>query len=446
MLCLLPLSYKIFCLCSFTAYRTCKGHPDLLSQHPSHLDGIDLVMDDGRTVLRWDKDKDGHGCHTNGLIQALDNDFGYVGIQGSDVFITRGLQDDKRATVSQMMAALDQCVNAGASIIILSLGCVGCRGALDEAYFQGLADKDIMVFAASGNSGNEPHNELMYPAGFPGSVISVSAVNADESVWYRSAVNSQVEYCAHGSSVISTGFALTDDSYQYDFVRTSGTSTSNPQVAAVAANLWSHYSRCSATQIRSVLAATAKKVKVGPTGQEELKRCSHECGFGIPQLQDAYNLLDSTRTISGVSEDYDCNVGGMVLSSTDHVCDCVDSNGDPSKCIDPSSSYYRRSPLDLAEESPEETSSNPAWRSKLPRCKDKRDAEFRINVSREINANKRSLQNARQRRRDRPRGCKYIRNKESRAQFWCQINQKVRSSCKRSCSLHAGVVYNNCSI
>ena len=389
---------------------TCKSHPDLIGSHD--LDGIDLVMDDGNTVLRWDEDKEGHGCHSTGLIGALDNEFGYVGIGGSDVFITRALQDDRRATVSQMMAALDQCIDAGASIIALSFGCTGCRDAMYEPYFRSLADKGIMLVAASGNIGGGDQNGMFYPASFPGSVISVGAVNSDESVWYKSAVNNQVEFCAHGQNVISTGLSL-------DFVRKSGTSMSTPQVAAVAANLWSHYPRCSATQIRSVLAATAKSIS------GSLERCTQECGFGIPQLQDAYSLLDSTKSIPGVSQDYDCDVGGMILSSTASVCDCIDSNGDPSKCIDPNTS-------------------GPAEPT-LPECKDKKMARFRINVSRERNANKRDLQTARQKRRNRSRGCKYIRQKKSRAQFWCQINQDVRKSCQGSCSKLAGIVYNSCS-
>jgi len=408
-------------------------------------------MDDG-TVLHWDEDKNGHGCHTSGIIGAVDNAFGNFGIGGSDIFITRGLEDDKRATVSQLMTALDQCVNAGASIIILPLGCTGCRDALNEPYFQSLADKGILVFASSGNFDKvKDPSELRYPASFP-SVISVGAVNSDESVWYKSLANSQVEFCAHGSSVVSTGFSIgDDDTYQYNFVRKSGTSMSTPQVAAVAAHLWSHYPRCSATQIRSVLATTAKKVD---TGSGTLHQCTHECGFGIPQLQDAYSLLDGTRSSPGVSLDYDCDVGGIVLSSTASVCDCIESNGDPTKCIDPNAPYGELNPLGFSEEDLNGPSMNAVWPSKaeiptlkqnLPRCKDKRGARFQINVRRERNTNnRRDLLGARRRMQKKPRGCEYIRQTTSRAQFWCQMNKDVRKNCRQSCSSLAGVAYNNC--
>jgi subtilisin family serine protease len=139
------------------------------------------VIDDGQTVLRWDEDKEGHGCHQSGLVGAVDNSFGYIGIGGSDIFITRALDDDKKATVSQTMAALDQCVNAGASIIVLSFGCTKCRDLLDESYFRSLADKGIMIFGASGNIG--PASEPLYPSSFPGSVISVRYVTLSRSYY-----------------------------------------------------------------------------------------------------------------------------------------------------------------------------------------------------------------------------------------------------------------------
>ena len=124
------------------------------------------------------------------------------------------------------------------------------------------------------------------------------------------------------------------------------------------------------------------------------------------------------------------------------ICHCtsrstkgIDSNGDPSKCIDPRASFEGRSP----EKNPENPSINeakvptePPTEPSLPKCKDKKEARFRINVSRERNGSRRSLQDTRQRRRNKPRGCKYIRKKRSRAQFWCHINHKVRRSCQRS--------------
>lgn len=150
---------------------------------------------------------------------------GYFGVGGSDVFITRALKDDKNGSIGIMIAAINQCVNAGASIIVLSLGCTGCEGAMPASFFKQLAERGIMVFAAAGNNGDDPNAGMMLPAGFANSVISVGAVNIDSSRFFKSAANDQVEFCAHGSSVVSTGFSLIDEeTYDYDYVRKSGTS------------------------------------------------------------------------------------------------------------------------------------------------------------------------------------------------------------------------------
>jgi subtilisin family serine protease len=56
-----------------------------------------------------------------------------------------------------------------------------------------------------------------------------------------------------------------------------------PHIAGAAALLWSHFPSCSATQIRYVLARTAKDK--GSTG------CDDYYGYGIVQTKAAYNFL-----------------------------------------------------------------------------------------------------------------------------------------------------------
>ena len=105
---------------------TCKGHPDLYRGFPSQFDGQDLHMF-GSQSFEWDADKHSHGCHMHGILQATHNNIGIQGAGGSNVFITRALNERKEGSISQMMAAIDQCVDAGAHIILLSLGCFNCE-------------------------------------------------------------------------------------------------------------------------------------------------------------------------------------------------------------------------------------------------------------------------------------------------------------------------------
>ena len=98
------------------------GHPDL--PQPPQVQGTNMVLNNGR-VLKWDEDHTGHGTESASIIAAVEgNDQGLRGASpGVRLHITRGLDDDKRSTVSQMFRAIQQCVEAGAQIINLSLGC-----------------------------------------------------------------------------------------------------------------------------------------------------------------------------------------------------------------------------------------------------------------------------------------------------------------------------------
>ena len=304
---------------------------------------------------------------------------------------------------------------------------------MNENYFRKVHRKGVLVVAAAGNNGHIDDAPPMIPAAFPTSTISVGAVNLQKKRHYMSAVNSQVEFCSHGTDVISTGFDLVGGRYYWDYVKKTGSSMAAPQVAAVVSLLWSHYPRCSGDQIRSVLAktATGHKYSYGP--------CDDHCGFGIPQLRDAYDLLDSTRSHPG-STYYNCNVAGLILSSTNNVCDCVNSRGDPSKCLDVSSSDGA-SKISQYQQSSSQGST---------RCADDSSARFKLAVSSRnlqiqiLNRKKNRNRNKKRNRRKVTRGCGFV-GKASYSQIvqYCQ-NSKVRHSCKRTCS-YAGFEYTDCT-
>ena len=177
-------SPKTICIADTGA---CRDHPDI-SSNPDHLWGTDMVVD-GRTVLPWAPDRNGHGCHLTGLISALDNSVGYHGISavsgGVKIFSTRALDDEMSGSISQMQRAIDQCVSNDADIIVLSLGCQDCYSRSLDQYFDRIANKNILIFAAAGNNGAEAYPQPFYPATYP-SVISVGAVNKHRGRWYMS--------------------------------------------------------------------------------------------------------------------------------------------------------------------------------------------------------------------------------------------------------------------
>ncbi|WP_232772574.1 S8 family serine peptidase [Psychromonas sp. Urea-02u-13] len=225
----------------------------------------------------WYEDGHGHGTHVAGTIAALgDNGLGVVGVNPSGslalhivkVFNRRGAW----AYGSDLVAAVGQCIEAGAKVISMSLGGGGSsiveQNAFEDAYTAGL-----LSIAAAGNDGD---NGLSYPASY-GSVISVAAVDASENVANFSQFNSQVEIAAPGVGINST---LPRNKY----AAWSGTSMATPHVAGVAALVWSHYLECTNEEIRTALAASA--LDRGTVGRD------HYYGHGIVQAKDMYDSLN----------------------------------------------------------------------------------------------------------------------------------------------------------
>ncbi len=230
---------------------------------------------------RWDHDGRKHGTGSAGVIAAIDNEIGVVGVlqnvnpNSFTLHISKGLDDHGRGSVLGVIEAIEGCIDAGSNVISMSLR-VG-RGfvrSFDSVLRSAYLDHDILLVAASGNDGN---TTLSFPASY-GSVMSVSAVRRSSSgyiVAHFSNFNDQVEITAPGVRIKTT-------SSRNKYKLRSGTSLSTPYVAGVAALLRS-YGRCSAEQVRRILLATA--IDIGKSG------CDAKAGHGLVQAKSAVDML-----------------------------------------------------------------------------------------------------------------------------------------------------------
>eukprot|EP00536_Pseudo-nitzschia_multiseries_P000525 jgi/Psemu1/249633/estExt_Genewise1Plus.C_60193 len=226
----------------------------------------------------WYNDGNGHGTHCSGTIGAVGNNaIGVVGIREapsrSILQVGKGLEDDGDGYSSDVMAAIQGCVDNGAKVISLSLG-GGSKSKIAQDFFDDIYNSGILVVAAAGNGGNSGH---LYPGSYP-SVISVSAVNEKGMRPDFSQCHSQVELAAPGVDVLSTYPPNT-------YALSSGTSMAGPHVAGIAAQLMAFFPECTNYQIRNAMVRSAKGVGEYPG------YCSNGYGNGLVQGKAAYDLI-----------------------------------------------------------------------------------------------------------------------------------------------------------
>jgi hypothetical protein len=253
-----------------------RGHQDL--PNGSDVDGKDAT---GEFNEKWDEDEGQHGTHCAGTISAKGgNNKGVVGILPNNkggnfqVLVGKALSKNGFGSASSVMKAVSGCVEQGANVVSMSLGCNNCKTQTEEKFYTDLyKNRNILIVAAAGNSGNTARS---YPASY-GAVMSVGAMTQSLKRSSFSQFNDQVEIMAPGSSIKST---IPNNKY----ATWDGTSMATPHVAGVAGLLWLSYPQCKNYQIRNAINKSARKI-------DNLKGCSTELGYGLVQAQDAWNLL-----------------------------------------------------------------------------------------------------------------------------------------------------------
>jgi len=157
----------------------------------------------------WDQDSCGHGSHVAGTVSAIaGNHLGVVGANpGVRLHIVKVFGDDMLVEEgsctwtysSTLVDALNKCVAAGANVVSMSLG-GGVRSRTESSAFATAYAAGVLSVAAAGNAGN---GSTLFPAGYD-SVVSVAAVDANETRADFSQKNRDVEIAAPGVSVLST--------------------------------------------------------------------------------------------------------------------------------------------------------------------------------------------------------------------------------------------------
>ena len=218
-------------------------HPDLNVQ-PAGVRFYMMNAKKMRSDSNW-QDDNGHGTHVGGIIGALDNGSGVVGVApGARLTAVKVLDSSGRGSLSVILAGIDWVAQRAATFEVanMSLG-GGYSQAVNDAVKAGTQAGVVFVVAA-GNSGWDAANYS--PASEP-TALTVSALadtdglpagfgpltqdmDPDETLAWFSNYGEIVDVCAPGVDIYST-YLLSRGGY----TTMSGTSMAAPHAAGAAA-------------------------------------------------------------------------------------------------------------------------------------------------------------------------------------------------------------------
>lgn len=253
--------------------------------------GIDLDHPDlqanivsGRNFVGGTSPNDdvGHGTHVAGIIAAVSNNGGVIGVAPAVSLMPVKALDSTGGYVYNIASGIEWATDNGADIINLSLGGVLSSETLQTAVAYAY-DRGVLLVASGGNCGDANYlanscyyqDQPVYPAAY-GNVMAVASTTSLDTQSSFSNQGWYIEIAAPGSYVYST---YLNGSYAY----LSGTSMAAPHVAGLAALIWAQNRALTNAQVRSQIDNTA-----------------HDLGSSGWDSQFGYGRIDSATATSGL--------------------------------------------------------------------------------------------------------------------------------------------------
>jgi hypothetical protein len=259
------------------------GHPDL-----KIAGGVNFV-----TGASTYNDDQGHGTHVAGIIAALDNSYGAVGVApDAQIYAIKSLNSSGEGNQSDVIAGVNWAIEQGMDIINLSLtateGSYPLQTILQKAY-----DEGIIIVAASGNAltPSTDNSKVLFPARYS-TVLAVGSVGKNLVRSDFSHYGSELDFVAPGAEIYSTYNGSTK---QYTY--STGTSMAAPFVAGIAALYKEEYPAASNVELEALMRASA--LDLGAAGKDV------EYGYGLiqPPTIESQGLFYDVKKDSWYSEE-----------------------------------------------------------------------------------------------------------------------------------------------
>lgn len=227
----------------------------------------------------------GHGTHATGIICAMNNNTGMVGVAPqTKVLPVKVLDKTGQGNLDVVAEGIRWAADQGVDFISLSLGSPNPLQQIRKA-IQYADKKGVVIFCAAGNSGFS--EEIYYPAAYP-EPIAIGAIDENLIRCKFSATGKNLDFMAPGSRILST---VPKNWYAI----LSGTSMACPWAVGVACLLKSFKNKGTfefqletAEDFRNIFKKYATDIADG-----DLKDKSFYEGFGIIDPRNLDHALDN---------------------------------------------------------------------------------------------------------------------------------------------------------
>ncbi len=314
----LPLVFSDFCATSFSFNETILYNLSLIGAEEAWQNcgaqgqdvtvavidtGVDLDHTDLQANLVSGKsfvsgtssadDDHGHGTHVAGIIAAVSNNGGVIGVApAASIMPVKVLDSQGSGSIYDVAAGIEWAADNGATVINLSLGSVSSSSTLQTAVNYAY-NKGVLLVAAGGNCGDSAYyyndctyqDQPVYPGAYA-NVMAVASVTGSSSQSSFSNQGSYIEIAAPGSSIYS---AYPGGGY----TTLSGTSMAAPHVAGLAALVWSQYTTLTNAEVRAQIDNAAQDL--GSSGWDS------QFGYGLIDAAAALASLQPSTTAVPVS-------------------------------------------------------------------------------------------------------------------------------------------------
>ncbi|WP_415407325.1 S8 family peptidase [Sulfurovum sp. CS9] len=208
------------------------------------------------------EDDHGHGTHVTGIVAAVNNDIGVIGVGPQvNLYAVKVLDRKNEGTLTDILDGLQWCIDNHMQVINMSFGSLYSNQSFNDAIIA-VHNAGIVQVAAAGNEGSSG-GAIIYPAKYP-ETIAVSSVDSSDQLAATSSWGTEIDLSAPGVQIYST---YHDGFYTFK----SGTSMAAPHVTGTAALVLAVHGTLTPDEVKARLKSTA----------EDLGLLAEEQGAGL---------------------------------------------------------------------------------------------------------------------------------------------------------------------